>query len=162
MRRLSADELLDVAGALGAAPVGDVSGLASVEEVDGELAGVMAWLLVGIVEGRPFDRRNGAVGVAVIDLLARVNGRTLDLEPPEDVIALLAEIRGGRPLAEVRAWLAPRLGSKAASGACCPACSMPLREALAVRTAGRLGVPQCGGCGHVLAAPFHHRPLQEV
>ena len=162
MRPLTVDELLEVADALGAVPIGDVSGLASVEEVDAGLVGVMARLLVVIVEGRPFDRRNDAVAVAAVGLLARLNGSALELEPHEDVILMLGEIQRGLPATEVRAWLDARLARPASTGAHCPVCSMPLREALAIESAGRLGVPMCGGCGHVLAPPFRHRPLQEV
>jgi hypothetical protein len=39
---------------------------------------------------------------------------------------------------------------------------MPLREALAVVAAGRIALPVCGGCGHLLSRPVPHRSPQEV
>lgn len=49
MRRLTSDELVDVATELGAEAVGDVSGLAQVQQVD-RLVDALASLLVAIVE----------------------------------------------------------------------------------------------------------------
>jgi hypothetical protein len=169
VRRLSADELEAVASELGAAVTGDVAQLAEIQRVDAVVE-ALASLLVAIVRHRPFDRRNHAVGVASIDLLARLNGHTLDLAPPEDVATLIAGIRDGLSTGEVRDWLAGRLAvdvpAPAAAPPRCPACSMPLREALAGVGVGvgRISLPFCGGCGHVLTPPVRprSRSRQEV
>jgi hypothetical protein len=171
VRRLSADELEAVASELGAAVTGDVAELEEVQQVD-VVVEALASLLVAIVRHRPFDRRNHAVAVASIDLLAQLNGQTLDLAPPEDVATLIARIRDGLPTGEVRDWLAGRLAAVAAeapstaSAPSCPACSMPLREALAGVGVGvgvgRISLPFCGGCGHVLTPPIRPRSRQEV
>jgi Zn ribbon nucleic-acid-binding protein len=157
VRRLSADELVAVASELGAEVTGDVSELTEVQRVD-EVVEALALLLVAIVRRRPFDRRNNAVGVASIDLLARLNGHSLDLAPPEDVKAMIARIRDGLATSEVRDWLGGRVALGApAAGPRCPACSTPLREALATVPVDRITVPTCGACGHVLGQPFRHR-----
>lgn len=162
MRRLTADELVAVAAELGTVATGDVAELAAVQRA-GSLLDAVASLLVTIVRRRPFERRNGAVGVASADLLARLNGRLLDLEPPEAAAAVSAGIRDGLPDAGVRDWLAGRLVARPpATGPRCPACSMPLREALAALPAGRVTFPTCGGCGHLLGRPLRPRSRQEV
>lgn len=164
MRRLSTEELLALACELEATATGDVSELAVAQEVD-TVVDAIALLLVAIVQGRPFDRRNGAVGVAAVDLLARLNGQTLLLEPPDEVMAMMGRIRDGLADSEVRDWLAGRVAARAAVvRPRCPACSMPLRESLAAETvlANRFGLAVCGGCGHLLDQRFHHRRLQEV
>jgi hypothetical protein len=162
VRRLSADELVAVASELGAEVTGDVSELAEVQRVD-VVVEALASLLVAIVQRRPFDRRNNAVGVASIDLLARLNGHSLDLAPPEDVKAMVARIRDGLAASEVRDWLCGRIALlPPAAGPRCPACSMPLRDALAAVPVDRVTLPTCGGCGHVLGQPFRPRPRQEA
>lgn len=163
MRRLTTRELLEVAAELGARATVDVTGLTAIQETDGAVVDAMASLLVAVVKGRPFDRRNNAVGIVAADLLARLNGRNVDLEPPEEVLALIARIRSGLSASEAGAWLFGRVTVRPpVVGPRCPGCSMPLREALAVQTADQLVVPSCAGCGRVLARPFRHRPLQEV
>ena len=163
MRRLTTDELLLVATELAAVPLRDVPSLESIQETGEGVVGAMAHLLVAIVGGMPFDRRNGAIGIAAADLLGRLNRRRIDLEPPEGVVALLADVRAGLSVADVRAWLESRV-FLVPPAACprCPSCSMPLREAFAAQTAGAFVVPACAGCGHPLARPFRQRPLQEV
>jgi hypothetical protein len=154
VRRLTSHELVDVATELGAEAVGDVSGLVQVQQVD-RLVDALASLLVAIVERRPFDRRNRAVGVASVALLARLNGRALDLSPPEDVAATIARIQEGLAASAVREWLGPRLVAEA-SVARCPTCAVPLREALGTAAPSRVPIPTCGLCGQVLGPP-HHR-----
>jgi hypothetical protein len=125
----------------------------------------IALLLVAIVHGRPFDRRNGAVGVAAVDLLARLNGQALHLEPPAEVTAMIGRIRDGQADSEVRGWLVGRVAARArVVRPRCPACSMPLREGLAADTvlADRFALAVCGGCGHLLGQRFHNHRLQEV
>lgn len=163
MRRLTSDELVDVATELGAQAVGDVSGLAQVQQVD-RLVDALASLLVAIVERRPFDRRNHAVGVASVALLARLNGRALDLSPPEDVAATIARIQEGLAASAVRDWLGPRLMTEASVGPRCPTCAVPLREALGAAAVDRAPIPTCGLCGQVLGPVHHrsHRSRQEV
>jgi hypothetical protein len=159
---LTADELLAVAAELGTAATADVAELAAVQRAD-TLVDVVASLLVAIVRGRPFERRNGAVGVASADLLARLNGHALDLGPAEDTAAVIARIRDGLPAIEVRAWLVCRLAPRpTVAGPRCPVCSMPLREGLAVLPAGCITFPTCGGCGHLLSRPLRTRPRQEL
>lgn len=163
MRRLTTRELLEVATELGAQAIVDVTGLTAIQETGGAVVDAMASLLVAVVKGRPFDRCNDAVGIVAVDLLARLNGRDVDLEPPEEVLALIAGIRAGLPASEAGAWLFGRVTvRRPVVGPRCPGCSMPLREALAVRTTDQLAVPSCAGCGRLLARPFRHRPLQEV
>jgi hypothetical protein len=164
VRRLTSDELEEVAAELGAVVTGDVSALAAAQRVDG-LVEALAGLLVAIVRLRPFDRRNHAVAVAAIDLLAGLNRRPLDLSPPEEVAGVIAEIRDGLADAQVCAWLRARTGcaaepSAAIAGPCCPACGLPLREALAALPAGRILLGTCGNCGQVLGRPVppRHRP----
>lgn len=162
MRRLTTDELVAVASELGAAVTGDVSALAEVQQVD-EVVDALALLLVAIVQRRPFDRRNNAVGVASIDLMARLNDQTLDLSPPQDVMAVITRIQDGLAATGVREWLCSRITANApVAGPRCPACSVPLREALAAVRLGRTTFPTCGSCGQVLCRPVRHRPRQEV
>jgi hypothetical protein len=160
VRRLTADELVAVASELGAAATGDVAAPVAAQRVDG-LVEALAALLVAVVRHRPFDRRNGAVGVAAVDLLAQLNHRSLDLTPPEEVAGVVARIRDGMATAEVCAWLRPRTGPTCGApvaGPCCPACGMPLREALAAVPIGRVALATCGNCGRVLGRPARLRP----
>lgn len=163
MRRLTTGELLEVATELGAQAAVNVTGVTAIQQADGTVVDAMASLLVAVVAGRPFDRRNDAVGIVAVDLLARLNGRNVDLEPPEEVVALVARIRAGQPVSEVGAWLSGRVTVRPpVVGPRCPGCSIPLREALAVQTADLIVVPLCAGCGRVLSRPFRDRRLQEV
>jgi hypothetical protein len=151
-----------VASELGAGVTGDVSKLAEAQQVDGVVE-ALASLLVAIVQRRPFDRRNNAVGIASIDLLARLNDQTLYLSPPEDVTAMITRIRDGLAATGVRDWLCGRITAKApVAGPRCPACSVPLREALAAISVCRTTFATCGSCGQVLSRPIRHRPRQEV
>jgi hypothetical protein len=99
----------DPDGPPGAGDVADpVAAVAAAQQAD-SLAGAVASLLVAIVWGRPFDRRNAAVGVAAADLLARLNGHVLVLEPADGTMALVGRVRAGLPVTTVRDWLTGRL-----------------------------------------------------
>lgn len=162
MRRLTSDELVAVASELGAGVTGDVPALAEVQQVDGLVEALTA-LLVAIVRRRPFDRRNHAVGIASIDLLAQLNDRTLDLSSPEDAMALIARIQDGLAATAVRDWLGSHITARApVTGPRCPACSVPLREAIAAVPVGRITFATCGNCGQMLSRPVRQRPRQEV
>lgn len=125
MRRLTADEIAAVAAELGATPAGGegvagggaglggmadpVAAVAAAQQAD-SLAGAVAALLVAIVWGRPFDRRNAAVGVAAADLLARLNGHVLVVEPADATADVVGRVRAGHLRADaVQEWLAGRL-----------------------------------------------------
>jgi hypothetical protein len=167
VRRLTADELVTVASELGATLTGDVTVLTEAQQVDGVLD-ALGSLLVAIVGQRPFDRRNHAIGIASIDLLAQLNGLTLDLSPPEATAALITGIRDGLTTSEVRQWLASRAAPESAAikpsmaGPRCPGCSVPVRVALAATRHDQITVATCGCCGQVLTRPVRHRPRQEV
>jgi hypothetical protein len=162
MRRLTGDELVAVASALGAEATGDVPALAAVQQGDGVLD-ALASLLVAIVRRRPFDRRNHAVAITSIDLLARLNGHTLRLSPPQDVATLITRISDGLPAPEVRNWLCNHTATTApVAGPRCPSCSVPLREALAAVRLDPIIATTCGSCGQVLGRPARHRPRQEA
>lgn len=167
MRRLTADELVTVASELGATLTGDVTVLTEAQQVD-QVLDALGSLLVAIVRQRPFDRRNHAIGIASIDLLAQLNGLTLDLSPPEATAALITGIRDGLTTSEVRQWFARRAapGSTAIkppmAGPSCPGCSVPMREALAATRHDQITFATCGRCGQLLTRPIRHRPRQEV
>jgi hypothetical protein len=163
VRHLTADELRQIASELGAEAIGEIFELTGPDRADATVLDTASHLLVTIVRHRPFDRRNDAIAVTAAALVARLNGCLLDLEPPDAVVGLLARIRDGLPVAEVVAWLSERASTaRQSTDARCPACSMPVREALDVTCVGSLMVAACGGCGRPLAPAFHHRPLQEV
>lgn len=130
-----------MASELGAEVTGDVSELAEAQQVD-TVVEALASLLVAIVQRRPFDRRNNAVGVASIDVLARLNGQTLDLAPPQDVKAMIAKVQDGLGAMEVRDWLRSRITR-----------AVPV---------ARPRCPACGGCGHLLSGSVHRRSRQEA
>jgi hypothetical protein len=167
VRRLTADELVTVASELGATLTGDVTVLTEAQRVD-RVLDALGPLLVAIVRQRPFDRRNHAIGLTSIDLLAQLNGLTLDLSPPEAVTALIAGIRDGRSNLDVRQWFARRAGpgstatTPSVAGPRCPGCSVPVREALAATRQGRITFATCGCCGQVLSRPVRARPRQEA
>lgn len=139
MRRLTADEIAAVAAELGAVPrygapgsagaagservagggaggsagpggmADPVAAVAAAQQAD-SLAGAVAALLVAIVWGRPFDRRNAAVGVAAADLLARLNGHVLVVEPADATADVVGRVRAGHLRADaVQEWLVGRL-----------------------------------------------------
>jgi hypothetical protein len=162
MRRLTGDELVAVASALGAEATGDVPALAAVQQVDG-VVDALASLLVAIVRRRPFDRRNHAVAITSIDLLAQLNGHTLRLSPPEDITALITRIRDGLAAPEVRNWLCNHTATTApVARPRCPSCSVPLREALVTVRLDLIIVTTCGNCDHMLGRPARQRPRQEA
>jgi hypothetical protein len=167
VRRLTADELVIVGSELGATLIGDIKALTEAQQVD-RVLDALGSLLVAIVGQRPFDRRNHAIGLASIDLLAQLNGLTLDLSPPEAVAALIAGIRAGLSTAEVRRWFAHRAEpgwpviEPSVVGPRCPGCSAPLREALATNRHDHITFAACGCCGQLLGRPVRHRPRQEV
>jgi hypothetical protein len=167
VRRLTADELVTVASELGATLTGDVTVLTEAQQVDRALD-ALGPLLVAIVQQRPFNRRNHAIGLTSIDLLAQLNGLTLDLSPPEAVTALIRGIRDGLSNLEVHQWFARRAGpgptaiTPSATGPRCPGCSVPMREALAATRHDQITFATCGCCGQVLSRPVRHRPRQEA
>jgi hypothetical protein len=167
VRRLTVEELVTVASELGATATGDMAVLTEAQQVD-RVLDALGPLLVAIVQQRPFSRRNHAIGLTSIDLLAQLNGLTLDLSPPEDVTALIAGIRDGLSTLEVRHWFARRARVESpvmrpsVAGPRCPVCSVPVREALASTRHIGITFATCGCCGQVLSRPVRHRPRQEA
>jgi hypothetical protein len=166
VRRLTTDDLLDIGAALGAGDADDLDDIVRVQELDREVVGAITMLMFAILERRPFWRRNRAVAVVAADVLARVNGRSLELTPADEVQSVVARIAEGRMEAwEVGVWLFGRITiRRPIPGPRCAGCGMPLRESLEVRRAADslLLVPGCASCGRILGRPFTDRPLQGV
>jgi hypothetical protein len=161
VRHLSEDELRDIGEAVGAGAAGDLTDAVRYDGSD--LVSALVWTTASIVVAPPFERRNHAVAISAAATLARLNGRDLDLEPAEDVVALVASVAAGEAH-ELFAWFEARLGPmRAVAAPACPGCSMPLRECLRAVIAGRVITPHCGGCGRLLARPARDpRQLQEA
>lgn len=153
----------DADGPTGAGDVADpVAAVAAAQQAD-SLAGAVASLLVAIVWGRPFDRRNAAVGVAAADLLARLNGHVLVLEPADGTMALVGRVRAGLPVAAVRDWLTgrlmPDLGPQAPPPVTATA-PMAARAPLVVRRPHDAPVPPSGAPARA-RCPWCAMPLRE-
>jgi hypothetical protein len=78
-----------------------------------------AWLLCALVRQQPLRRDNQAVALAAMLQFLALNGWEVDLEPPEAVRTVVAELEAGTlGPRDVTHWLAPRLRLDDRAGTC--------------------------------------------